>query len=409
MSHASNGRPAFHFTPRQGWLNDPHGVVFHDGKFHLFHQAIPESVSWSPQISWGHATSTDLMNWTPEPTALQPAPDETGCWTGTLCLPPDGQPLILYTSAREPNLDVADVRVAHPVDGAWHQWANGDRVELPLDAKTRNRIAVFRDPSVRRENDRWRMVVGAGYTNGRPAVLSWVSNDLSTWAFDGELAVGILRNDGPWLGTAWECPHLIRVDGHDVLFVGSWKDGTTGEVLAAVGELQNGRFEGTEWTQITHGGGHYAVTVFFDADSLPCAIFWIRGIADLEAGWAGALSIPYRLSVIDDVLHMRPHPNAMEAFGENGGDPHITLLEVDEIDGFHHNSVDVTSGRHELVVSVGSTHLRIPSVRGKPAETLTVIVDGPVLEVCTGTSIAGAQLPAPSTSTLSPAKIGGVP
>ena len=72
------------------------------------------------------------------------------------------------------------------------------------------------------------------------------------------------------------------------------------------------------------------------------------------------------------------------------------MLEVDEIDGFHHNGIDVTSGRDELVVSVGSTHLRIPSVRGKPAETLTVIVDGPVLEVCTGTSIAGAQLPAPA-------------
>ena len=408
MSHAKNGRPAFHFTPRQGWLNDPHGVVFHDGRYHLFHQALPERVSWSPEISWGHATSLDLMNWVPEATALEPAPDETGCWTGTLCLRPDGQPLILYTSAREPHLDLADVRAAAPADSTWQTWTNGERVALPLDVKTRKRITVFRDPSVRRENDRWRMVVGAGYEDGRPAVLSWVSKDLTTWAFDGELAVGVLRNDGPWLGTAWECPHLVRVDGHDVLFVGSWKDGITGEVLAAVGELQDGRFESTEWTQITHGGGHYAATAFLDADNLPCAIFWIRGVADLDAGWSGALSIPYRLSVVDGALHLRPHPNAMNAFPTNGADPNVQLLEVDEIDGFHHNGIDVTSGRDELVVSIGSTHLRIPSVRGRPAETLTVIVDGPVLEVCTGTSIAGAQLPVPAAVPVSPTKLGGI-
>ena len=172
------------------------------------------------------------------------------------------------------------------------------------------------------------MVVGAGYADGRPVVLSWVSRDLTTWAFDGELAVGILRNDGPWLGTAWECPHLISVDGHDVLFVGSWKDGITGEVLAAVGELQDGRFKSTEWTQITHGGGHYAATTFLDADNRPCIIFWIRGIADLDTGWSGALSIPYRLSVVDGALHLRPHPNAMNAFKDNGADPDVTILEV---------------------------------------------------------------------------------
>jgi hypothetical protein len=72
------------------------------------------------------------------------------------------------------------------------------------------------------------------------------------------------------------------------------------------------------------------------------------------------------------------------------------LIQVDDIDEVHGNGVDVTSGRDELLVSIGSTHLRIPSRRGKPAATLTVIIDGPVLEVCTGTSIAGAELPGPA-------------
>lgn len=335
------------------------------------------------------------MSWAHQPTALEPAADESGCWTGTLCLPPDGPPLILYTSAREPDLDLAQVRSATPVDGTWQRWTNGNRVELPLDPKTSKRIAVFRDPSVRRELEGWRMVVGAGYTDGRPVVLSWISRDLATWAFDGEVAVGVPRNDGPWLGTAWECPHLVSVDGYDVLLVGSWKAGITGEVLAAVGHLQDGRLDTTEWTQITHGGGHYAATTFLDADDQPCVIFWIRGIADLEAGWAGALSLPYRLSVTDGRLRLQPHPSALYAFRTDSKESRL-LLTVDDIGGFDHPRVDVTSGRDELIVSVGSTHLRIPSMPGDPAEEVTIAIDGPILEVCTRSSVAGAQLALPA-------------
>ena len=390
-------RPAFHFTPTHGWLNDPHGVVHHEGVYHLFHQAIPDRLSWSPNVSWGHATSDDLMNWTPQTTALEPAPDEVGCWTGTLCLPADGPPVILYTSAREPNVDLADVRAASPTDGAWQTWRNGDRVELPLDLKTRRKIAVFRDPSVRWEHDRWRMVVGAGYSDGRPAILSWLSHDLTTWVFDGEVAVGTPRSDGPWLGTAWECPHLISVDGYDVALVGSWKAGITGEVLAAVGKLEGGWLESTGWTQITHGGGHYAATTFVDAENFPCAIFWIRGVADFDAGWAGALSIPYRLSVVDGALRLRPHPSALSAFGSRGTDPSRMLLTVDDLDAFRHPAIDVTTGRDELIVSVGSTHLRVPSAHETPTGPVTIVIDGPVLEVCTGTSLAGAQLAAPAS------------
>ncbi len=392
---AADRRPVHHFTPAQGWLNDPHGVVHHDGEYHLFHQAIPDEVIWTPRISWGHATSPDLVTWTRHSTALDPAPDEAGCWTGTLCQPPDGPPLILYTSPSPPDFAVAQVRAASPSDGEWQRWTNGDRVELPLDRRTRNRLAMFRDPSVRWEDDRWRMVVGAGYSDGRPAVLSWTSKDLVTWAFDGEVVVGTPNGSGPWLGTGWECPHLVRVDGHDVAIVASWDGVAEGEVLASVGQLRDGRLEGTQWRQITHGGGHYAATTFEDADGVPCLIFWIRGVADIDAGWAGALSIPYRLSVVDGILHLEPHPNVVTAFEADTSEPSRILLTGDDVDGLRGSGIEVERTADELTVTVSSTRLRIPLVPGDPQGPLTVLVDGSIVEVCTGTAVAGAQLSSP--------------
>lgn len=385
-------RPALHFTPRQGWLNDPHGLVHRDGVYHLFHQAIPDRLSWAPEISWGHATSTDLLHWEDEGTALDPAPDETGCWTGTLALDADGMAVILYSSTRGPDLERAAVRVAVPADPDWRRWTNADRVHLPLDDATRERIAVFRDPSVRREDGGWRMVVGAGFTDGSPVVLSWLSGDLATWTYAGELAVGVPRNDGPWLGTAWECPHLIEVDGHEVLLTNSWMDGMTGEALAAVGRLEDDRFVTERWTQISHGGGHYAATVFRDAEGAPCAIFWIRGIADLDAGWSGALSIPYRLGVVEGSLRLSPHPNVVAAAGTGSAEDGLVLIDIDGLGGTPHHHVEVTSGRDEVMVNVGATHVRLPAHYGEAIGDLTVILDGPVLEVCTGSAVAGSQL-----------------
>ena len=57
-------RPAFHFTAHSGWINDPLGLTFHGGQYHLFYQHIPGATDWAPQCRWGHATSADLLTWT---------------------------------------------------------------------------------------------------------------------------------------------------------------------------------------------------------------------------------------------------------------------------------------------------------------------------------------------------------
>ena len=94
-------RPGFHFSTRVGWLNDPNGFSFYEGKYHLFYQYHPYDPYWGP-MHWGHAVSEDLLHWEYLPAALAPDQiyDKDGCFSGSAVVLPDGKQLLMYTGVK---------------------------------------------------------------------------------------------------------------------------------------------------------------------------------------------------------------------------------------------------------------------------------------------------------------------
>lgn len=383
-------RPRVHFTGARGWINDPHGITYSDGRYHLFHQAQPASLGWERSIEWGHATSSDLVTWKHLPAALTPGDGDDGIWSGTLALDAVDGPVIFYTAVGPGALDLARVRTAHPLDPQWRDREKGDVVVGPPEG-----AAVFRDPMVRPADGGWRMVVGGGLADGTPAVFGYASADLRAWTPTGLVASPAGEIPFP-KGAAWECPQVVDVDGRTVLIVSTWRDGVTGEVLAGVGDLDGEHLGVESWQQLSSGGGPYAPTAFVDADGEPCLMFWIREIVDPDGVWAGALSLPYRMSVDGDRLVLTPHPSVVAAAAVDE-----RVLGLTWVGGARPLEIVGDGGRRVAVLERDGQTLRVRTAAREVVMALTrpdlaidVVLDGPVLEVSSGTAVIALQVPA---------------
>lgn len=397
-------RPSFHFTAESGWINDPHGLTFHDGTYHLFHQYVPDSLVWAPNCHWGHATSPDLLTWTHRGVAIAPGDGDDGIWTGSLVEDRDDV-RILYTSVAWANLGLGLVRTATPDDESWDVWTKGDIVVTPPDDLD---LIAFRDPFVIRENARWRMFVGAATRDGQALALTYTADDLGTWTYDG---VALSRStdevEPVWMGALWECPQIFEVDGHWAMVSSVWDDDVlhyAGYGIGGPDSYRDGRFSPTDWGQLSFGTSYYAPSFFRDRDGRPCLIFWMRDVADGERGWASCLSIPYLLSVQEGRLVAEPHPEVAARRHDpmNAGDDAAAFdLEWMPTAG-DHLTFDSPAGKSvRLVVGDGSIVMERPGqdTCSMPwsGGGVRVIVDGPVVEVSSVDGVMGGPIQPAST------------
>ncbi|MEV4737458.1 MULTISPECIES: glycoside hydrolase family 32 protein [unclassified Microbacterium] len=297
-------RPAFHFTPRTNWMNDPNGLVHVDGVWHLYFQYNPEGADWG-NMSWGHATSGDLRRWTEHEVALSCRPGEQ-MFSGSAVVAPDGGLVAYYTSAYDDGRQ-AQSR-ARSVDGRY--WVT-DPPGPVLDRGT----TAFRDPKIIRHIDddgtlTWVMLAVEAEDR---QVLFHTSRDLLTWEYRG--SYGPLGPEG----VVWECPDLVRlrVDGREddqrwVLVVstnpvGADADADGSSMSWVIGDFDGAVFvaDDAELRRLDHGRDFYAGVTFDSApDGDAIMVGWMsnwRYAADVPAAPSrGAMSLPRRLSLRTD-------------------------------------------------------------------------------------------------------------
>ena len=320
-------RPQFHFTAARGWINDPHGITARNGGYDVFFQYVPDSTVWAPDCSWGHAVGDDLFSLRELPVAIAPGDGDDGIWTGSLVTDDSGATRIFYTSTAQPDIGIGRVRVATPSDEDWVGWEKGAFV---ADAPEGLDLAAYRDPFVVKDADGWRMFVGAGLADGTAAALSYRSPDLTSWEYEGIAAERSGSEREPaWMGSLWECPQIVELDGRHVLISSVWEDDVLHYAGYGVGRYAEGRFEADTWGQLTFGPSYYAPSFFRDAQGRPCLTLWMRGVSDLDAGWASAHSIPHVLRLDGDTLVATPHPDLERYRGAPVGDGALPGLAGD--------------------------------------------------------------------------------
>jgi beta-fructofuranosidase len=387
-------RPLLHFTAETGWINDPHGLTFHDGAYHLFHQFVPDSLVWAPNCHWGHAVGSDLLSWQHRPIAIAPGDGDDGIWTGSLVEDADGGARILYTSVVQPDIGIGRVRVATPASDSWDQWVKGDVV---IEAPTDLDLIACRDPFVVPEGDGWRMFIGAADSAGLAMALTYTSADLAEWEYDGVAASRSTEERSPvWMGALWECPQFFEVDGHWVMVSSVWDDDVLHYAGYGVGLYSDGRFEADTWGQLSFGDSYYAPSFFRDSEGRPCLMFWMRGVADAEEGWSSCLSLPHLLSIRDGRLVAEPHPDVAARRGATADSAVLDI--VWEPDPAGDGLVLMSAGSESATVVVEDAQVRLDRPGEKSWQMpwmggpIRVVTDGPVIEISSADGLLGGTI-----------------
>lgn len=328
-------RPAYHFTPPAHWMNDPNGMVYFDGEYHLFYQYYPDSTVWGP-MHWGHAVSRDLTHWKHLPIALYP--DSLGLifsgsavidWNNTSGFGRDGKPpmIAIYTQhlmaaekAGRNNFQCQSIAYSHDRGRTWKKYAGNPVIPNPG-------IRDFRDPKViwHEPSKQWIMVFAAA-----DHVNFYGSPDLKNWKPLSEFG----REWGVHSGV-WECPDLfpIRVEASGVQKWVLTQSINPGSPNGGSGtQYFIGDFDGTRFTLdpafakdcpkgqgvwIDYGRDNYAGVTFSDipaSDGRRIAIGWMSNWDYAQVvptkTWRSAMTIPrqFRLKNTEKGLRLCSEP-----------------------------------------------------------------------------------------------------
>ncbi|KAJ5240932.1 Extracellular exo-inulinase inuE [Penicillium citrinum] len=333
-------RPQFHFSPAKNWINDPAGLVHHNGKYHMYFQYNPGGIEWG-NMSWGHATSDDLTHWEEQPIALlaRGYPDSASemFFTGSAVADvhntsgfavEDKTPLVaIYTSSypiaqtlpsgKKVKEEQQSQSIAYSLDDGmtWTTYDAGNPVIHNPPAPFENQYKNFRDPFVfwHDQSRKWVLVTALAEIH---KLVLWTSDNLKDWKAESEF--------GPFnaVGGVWECPNLFPLPVDDdqskmkwIMVVGLNPGGPPGTVGSGT-QFFIGSFNGTTFVPdddsvypgnqtsnwMDWGPDYYAAASYNglnDADRTVIGWMnnWQYATAIPAAPWHGAMAAPRHLSL----------------------------------------------------------------------------------------------------------------
>ncbi|CAN6286916.1 unnamed protein product [Urochloa humidicola] len=350
-------RTGYHFQPPKHWINDPNGVMYYRGVYHLFYQYNPKGAVWG-NIVWAHAVSTDLVDWVMLPPAIYPtAPfDVNGCWSGSATVLPDGTPAIMYTGIDGENRQVQNVAYPKdPSDPYLREWVKPDYNPVIVPGAGINATA-FRDPTTAWQgpDGLWRLVIGTK-DNHRGLAMLYRSRDFKQWA----PANRALHSGDTGM---WECPDFYPVTTTSPVAGGAGA-GVTKHVLKVSLDLT--RFEYYTFGEYDHAtdtyvpdaaladgngglrydyGNFYASKTFLDTGKQRRVLWgWANEsdstADDIRKGWAGVQAVPRKVWLSSDGKQLVQWP----------------VAEIESLRGAHAN----VTGR---LVKGGGSHFEVTGI-----------------------------------------------
>lgn len=297
-------RQNYHIQTPGGWLNDPNGLSYFKGYYHVFYQYHPYSADWGP-MHWGHVRSKDLVHWEQLPVALVPGDpeDSGGCFSGSAIVK-NGRLYLIYTGHHyygDGDLDHfwQNQNIAYSDDGIHFKKYEGNPViSVPAD-----NTQHFRDPKIWQYDGQYYIVVGSQEKDShRGRILLYQSPDLLHWHYRGPI---FHSQSVDHQGFMWECPDFFRLNGKDVLICSPMGIKATehsflnaNQTVYFLGQLDlpGNRYHAGELRELDAGHNFYAPQSFLTPDGRRVQFGWMSSFDDpmpeKADGWAGCLTVP---------------------------------------------------------------------------------------------------------------------
>lgn len=345
-------RPVYHHTPAWGWMNDPNGMFYKGGVWHIYYQHNLYGSIWG-NISWGHSTSTDLIHWKNEPEAIYP--DALGLVFSGSAVVDEGNTagfgkdavVAMYTSA-----DASQTQsLAYSTD-------NGKTFKkYEYNPVVTSNVPDFRDPNMfwNDSTKEWNLVIAAGQKMN-----FYSSKNLKDWHFESSFGEGYGCHKG-----VWECPDMLQMaNGKWVLICNINPGGPYGGSATQyfVGHWDGHTFtceskpETTKW--LDYGKDHYATVTFSGAPNgrhvaLAWMSNWQYAAVVPTKQFRSANSIPRDLDIFsdggEDYVSVKPSPEVLSAFRRKAaGLDDACLIEVSRLRP--NATIELSNGKGERVV-----------------------------------------------------------